>query len=145
MDWIEALSIAAHDGVDFTATWFGAGPELDVAREQIKQLGLASKVAFPGPLDLPHLMRELRTFDAFVFCRKTCKSPRCLIEALICGLPIIGYNSSYARNLIRARRRDARPHSRSPQPRAFALCNSGQGHAIKSEPTRRDRWSEIHR
>src|SRR5262249_14677085 len=43
-DWIEALSIAARDGVDFTATWFGAGPELDAAREQVKHYGLQSKV-----------------------------------------------------------------------------------------------------
>ena len=66
----EALAIAAHDGVDFTATWFGAGPELDAARERIKQLGLASKIVFPGPLDLPKVMRELRTFDAFSFVTK---------------------------------------------------------------------------
>ena len=100
LDWIDALAIAARDGVDFTATWFGGGPELDAARARIHQLGLASKVVFPGPLDLPQLMRELRTFDAFVFCHKTPESPRCLMEALICGLPIIGYDSSYARDLI---------------------------------------------
>jgi colanic acid/amylovoran biosynthesis glycosyltransferase len=100
LDWIEALSIAARDGVDFRATWFGAGPELDAARERIKRLGLTSKVVFPGPIDPPHLMRELRTFDAFVFCHKTPESPRCLIEALICGLPIIGYDSGYPRELI---------------------------------------------
>ena len=100
LDWIEALAMAAHDGADFLATWFGAGPELIAARERIKQLDLASKILFPGPLDLPHLIRELQAFDAFVFCHKTPESPRCLIEALICGLPIIGYNSSYARDLI---------------------------------------------
>ena len=101
LDWIDALAIAARDGVDFTATWYGGGPELDAARARIHQLALASKVVFPGPLDLPDVMRELRTFDAFVFCHKTPESPRCLMEALICGLPIIGYDSSYARDLIR--------------------------------------------
>jgi colanic acid/amylovoran biosynthesis glycosyltransferase len=100
-DWIEALHLAALDGVDFTATWFGAGPELDIVRERTEQLGLASKVTFPGPLDLSQLMHELRAFDAFVFCHKTPESPRCLIEALICGLPIVGYDSDYARGLIR--------------------------------------------
>jgi glycosyltransferase involved in cell wall biosynthesis len=100
-DWIEALSIAAQAGVDFTATWFGAGPELEAAREQVKRLGLVSKVRFPGPLEFDRLLVELRSFDAFVFCHKIPESPRCLIEALICGLPLIGYDSNYARDLIR--------------------------------------------
>ena len=42
----------------------------------------------------------LRSFDVFMFCHKTQESPRCLIEALICGLPIVGYDSPYPRNLI---------------------------------------------
>jgi glycosyltransferase involved in cell wall biosynthesis len=100
-DWIEALSIAAQAGVDFTATWFGEGPELDSAREQVKRLGLVSKVRFPGPLEFDRLLVELRNFDAFVFCHKIPESRRCLIEALICGLPLIGYESNYARDLIR--------------------------------------------
>ncbi|HVY42908.1 MAG TPA: glycosyltransferase, partial [Hyphomicrobiaceae bacterium] len=41
------------------------------------------------------------TFDVFLFCHKTPESPRCLIEALQCGLPIIGYDSPYPRDLIR--------------------------------------------
>src|SRR5262249_53858545 len=100
-DWIEALSIAEKAGVDFTATWFGSGPELDAAREQVKRLGLVSKVRFPGPVELTRLLAKLRSFDAFVFCHKIPESPRCLIEALICGLPLIGYDSNYARDLIR--------------------------------------------
>jgi colanic acid/amylovoran biosynthesis glycosyltransferase len=101
LDWIEALCIAAHNGVEFTATWFGDGPELQATRELTKQVGLASNVIFPGPLDLSQVMSQLRAFDAFVFCHKTPESPRCLIEALICGLPIIGYDSGYPRGLIR--------------------------------------------
>ena len=144
-DWIEALSIAARDGVDFTATWFGTGPELGGAREQIKQLGLTSKIAFPGPLDLSKLMHELRTFDAFVFCHKTPESPRCLIEALICGLPLIGYESGYPRDLIRTGGGILTPNSRSLWRRAFALCASGASHPFALEPVRCNRWSAVHR
>lgn len=100
-DWIEVLALAARDQVDFVATWFGSGPELAAARERVKQLGLSAKISFPGSLGRSDLLRELRTADAFVFCHKLLESPRCLIEALMCGLPIIGYDSGYPRDLIR--------------------------------------------
>jgi colanic acid/amylovoran biosynthesis glycosyltransferase len=100
-DWIEALSLAARAGVNFTATWYGAGPELEAARACISQLGLAAKIAFPGPVDRFEVLHAMRHSDAFVFCHKTPESPRCLIEALMCGLPIIGYDSSFPKDLTR--------------------------------------------
>ena len=102
-DWIEALSLSSKRGVDFSATWFGEGPELDAARDRVKVLGLASKIEFPGAVDSHAvLMSRLKRFDAFVFCHKLLESPRCLIEALVCGLPIVGYETDYSRELIRA-------------------------------------------
>jgi colanic acid/amylovoran biosynthesis glycosyltransferase len=100
-DWVEVLSIAAHSGVEFSGTWFGSGPELLAARSRVDELGLNSRINFPGPVQSHSaLMHELQTFDAFVFCHKTLESPRCLIEALMCGLPIVGYETDYSRNLI---------------------------------------------
>ena len=46
------------------------------------------------------MIGALSAHDVFVFCHKTPESPRCLIEALICGLPIVGYDSAYPRDLI---------------------------------------------
>jgi glycosyltransferase involved in cell wall biosynthesis len=37
----------------------------------------------------------------FLFCHNTPESPRCLIEALIAGTPIVGYDSAYAADLIK--------------------------------------------
>ena len=37
-----------------------------------------------------------------LFCHKTPESPRCLIEALTCGTPIVGYDSAFPRELIEA-------------------------------------------
>jgi glycosyltransferase involved in cell wall biosynthesis len=42
----------------------------------------------------------LRGLDMFLFTHVTPESPRCLIEALISGVPLIGYESSYARELV---------------------------------------------
>jgi glycosyltransferase involved in cell wall biosynthesis len=102
-DWIEALALASEKGMPFTATWFGAGPELTAAQEHVIARGASDKIEFPGALnDHSKLLLELKQFDAFVFCHKTPESPRCLIEALLCGLPIIGYETEYPRDLIRA-------------------------------------------
>jgi glycosyltransferase involved in cell wall biosynthesis len=101
-DWIEALTSLASQGLDFSATWFGYGPELSVVRNRVNELGLGSRIEFPGLADShAQLMQELQSFDIFVFCHKTLESPRCLIEALICGLPIVGYETDYARDLIK--------------------------------------------
>jgi glycosyltransferase involved in cell wall biosynthesis len=100
-DWIEALTTAAREQVDFEATWYGGGPQLEAARDRVRQLALSARISFPGSLERSDLLRELRVADAFVFCHKTPESPRCLIEALMCGLPIIGYDSSYPKDLIR--------------------------------------------
>ena len=46
-------------------------------------------------------MGALRDADIFMFCHKTEESLRCLIEALKSGSPIVGYGSSYPRDLAR--------------------------------------------
>jgi colanic acid/amylovoran biosynthesis glycosyltransferase len=101
-DWIEVLSLAAKNGIDFNAVWFGDGPELENARQRVASLDLSGRVQFPGALS-PHsiLIDKLRAFDLFLFCHKTMESPRCLIEAVMCGLPLVGYESPYPQDLIK--------------------------------------------
>jgi len=97
-DWIEAIRIAVLSNCDISATWFGDGPEICAAKEASRGL----PISFPGTLPHGQLLEELKTFDVFVFCHKTLESPRCLIEALACGLPIVGYHSPYPAQLISA-------------------------------------------
>jgi glycosyltransferase involved in cell wall biosynthesis len=101
LDWVETLRRIAAQGVAFDATWYGDGPDLAAARAAVSQAGLERQIAFPGAMhDRSALMRALREADMFLFCHKTPESPRCLIEALISGTPIIGYDSAYPRDLI---------------------------------------------
>jgi colanic acid/amylovoran biosynthesis glycosyltransferase len=102
-DWVEALSVAARAGIEFRATWFGDGPELESARDKVASANLSDRIELPGSMtNHPALMQKLRSsFDVFMFCHKTKESPRCLVEALMCGLPLIGYASHYARDLIK--------------------------------------------
>jgi glycosyltransferase involved in cell wall biosynthesis len=94
-DWIEAVRAAAKS-LKIEAVWFGDGPELGKARTAAAGL----PIVFAGAKSHSVVLIELKRFDAFLFCHKTLKSPRCLIEALACGLPLIGYRSPYPEKLI---------------------------------------------
>lgn len=96
-DWIDALSTTEGN---YSATWFGDGPELEQARAIVDARQLGGKIRFAGTAPHGQILKELKQYDAFIFCHKTQESPRCLIEALACGLPILGYESDYAKELI---------------------------------------------
>jgi colanic acid/amylovoran biosynthesis glycosyltransferase len=91
-----AISLAKRNGADVDATWFGSGPLLEKAKAVLR-----NEISFASPLSHGETLERLKTFDAFVFCHKTSESPRCLIEAPACGLPILGYRSAYASDLIK--------------------------------------------
>lgn len=102
-DWIEVLKTLADDRVEFTATWLGDGGELERMRRDVDAAGLGGRVSMPGFVDDPEQVRNrMQGAHAFVFCHKTPESPRCLIEALAAGTPIVGYDGGYASDLIAA-------------------------------------------
>jgi colanic acid/amylovoran biosynthesis glycosyltransferase len=96
-DWLDALFRLS---IKFEATWIGDGPELDNARALVEQHGQSLKIRFPGPISHAEVQSALSNSDVFLFCHKTPESPRCLIEALYHGLPLIGYDTAYPRSLI---------------------------------------------
>jgi colanic acid/amylovoran biosynthesis glycosyltransferase len=50
--------------------------------------------------DCHELLELLRGTDLFVFCHLAPTSPKCLIEAMMCGLPIVGFANTYASELL---------------------------------------------
>jgi colanic acid/amylovoran biosynthesis glycosyltransferase len=50
--------------------------------------------------DRAAVLNALRQAHLFVFCHKTPESPRNLIEALVSGTPLVGYNSAFPQDLI---------------------------------------------
>jgi len=103
LDWLEVLGALSAAGVDFQAKWIGNGSELAVMRGRISETGLQDRVAAPGfASDRAGILAAFRDADIFLFCHKTAESPRCLIEALASGTPIVGYEGAFARDLIRA-------------------------------------------
>ena len=105
LDWVEVLEKLDARGVDFHATWLGDGPLLDAMKAKIKAAGLGGKVTMSGFVsDRQYVLDVLRDAHIHMFCHKTPESPRNLIEALISGTPIVGYDGAYARDLVHGHR-----------------------------------------
>jgi glycosyltransferase involved in cell wall biosynthesis len=101
IDWLKTLHAAKQSGASFIATWLGDGSMLPEMRRTAESLGLGADVIFQGYVsDRDEIFRALRQSDIFLFCHKTPESPRCLIEALASGCPLVGYGSSYPRELV---------------------------------------------
>lgn len=100
-DWVAVLEGLAKAQVDFQATWLGDGPELAAMKARVAQIGLEKQVTFTGFVnDRSTVFAHLREAHIFLFCHKTPESPRCLIEALVSGTPIVSYESAYPEDLI---------------------------------------------
>lgn len=104
LDWLRTLGSARDAGVPFTAQWLGDGPLLDDMRAEVTRLRLDDRVTLNGfEGDRAKVLSAFRDADLFLFCHKTPESPRCLVEALVCGAPLVGYHSSYAAELTEKR------------------------------------------
>lgn len=100
-DWMDSLEQLAQRGVEFQATWLGDGDQYANLVSRIELSGLGDRISAPGFVsDRQVVLQALRDAHVFLFCHLTPESPRCLIEALISGCPIVGYASAYAEDLI---------------------------------------------
>ena len=101
VDWLKTLHELLKDDVEICATWLGDGSLLPSMRLMAEDLGISDHVQFRGYVsDRDELLSTLRHSDLFLFCHKTPESPRCLVEALASGCPLIGYGSAYPKDLV---------------------------------------------
>jgi colanic acid/amylovoran biosynthesis glycosyltransferase len=103
LQWIDAIAktIKVLGTERMEAIWLGDGPLLEEARAKVCELKLQGCIRFAGFVgDRAKVLDFLRHQDVLLFCHVTPESPRVLIEALISGLPLVGYESSYARELV---------------------------------------------
>jgi glycosyltransferase involved in cell wall biosynthesis len=101
-DWVEVLERLAATGADFRAVWIGDGAERESMLGRIARADLTAQVEMPGYADRDTVLEALRASHVFLFCHRTPESPRCLIESLVSGCPIVGYDSAFPRDLIAA-------------------------------------------
>jgi glycosyltransferase involved in cell wall biosynthesis len=100
-DWLRALHRVTEAGVDWRATWLGDGPLLADMQALAQELGIADRIHFGGFVtDHSQILATLRHHHLLLFCHKTPESPRCLVEALVSGCPIVGYGTAYSEGLV---------------------------------------------
>jgi glycosyltransferase involved in cell wall biosynthesis len=103
LQWIDAVAKTVNmlGAERVEAVWLGDGPLLEEARARVRELHLEGCIRFPGFVaDRSEVLAFLRQQDVLLFCHVTPESPRCLLEALISGLPLVGYESSFAHELV---------------------------------------------
>ena len=90
-------------GVDFTLDIWGTGSLAQEIRTGISMSGLQDKVRLHDPLPFENgLVPELRKADLFLSCNRQ-SDPSCsYLEAMGCGLPVIGYDNTMLRRLAEA-------------------------------------------
>jgi glycosyltransferase involved in cell wall biosynthesis len=104
LDWIAVMDKLHHMKVPFRATWIGDGAALGQMRARIDELGLMHVIDLAGfEGDRDKLLGAMRGSDLLVFCHKTPESPRCLVEALVSGCALAGYESAYPKGLVEDR------------------------------------------
>ncbi len=100
-DWVEVMKNLISAGIPFEARWAGVGDLKDQITEKIRKQGMDNTIKFIGMVsNREELLNMMKESDLFVFCHKTQESPRCLIEALISGCPIVGYRTPYPVDLV---------------------------------------------
>jgi len=83
---------------DFRMVLIGAGPEEAALKQQAAELGIAPKIEWLPPVTHSEMPNVYRKMDAFVLPSRTGKFwkeqfGRALIEAMACGVPVIGSDS----------------------------------------------------
>ncbi|GAX37562.1 glycosyltransferase [Nodularia sp. NIES-3585] len=100
-DWLRVIHRLCEAGVNLKATWVGDGPLLSEMKALADELGITEHIHLSGFVgDRSQILETMRKHHIFLFCHKTPESPRCLVESLVSGCPIIGYNSPYSEGLV---------------------------------------------
>jgi len=101
MQWLTVLNRLKEKNMAVDAVWAGDGNLRQEFMKKISDYKLEGIVTTPGFIKDRTMIAELyRSADIFLFTHITPESPRCLLEALRFGVPIIGYESAFARDLI---------------------------------------------
>jgi glycosyltransferase involved in cell wall biosynthesis len=101
LDWLQVIYKLYQNGINLEATWLGDGPLLQEMNSFVNQMGLEQQVKLLGFVEnREQIFQTMKNHHLLMFCHKTPESPRCLVESLVCGTPIVGYGSHYSQGLI---------------------------------------------
>lgn len=99
-EWLKAIAVARDLKAPVRAVWFGDGPLRQETEDEIKRLKLGDMIELPGFVrDRSKLLSAMRKSHIMLFTHVTPESPRCLLESLLSGTPIVGYQNKFAAEL----------------------------------------------
>ena len=97
---LRSLKALKDNGVDYKATLIGDGMDLAEMCQLSKQLELDDRVRFTGVLEGQDLVKELASGDFFVLSSNYETASIVVVEALMCGLPIVSTEVGEVPNII---------------------------------------------
>ena len=98
---LRALAEGAVRDLDWRMVIGGTGPQLGAYKELAGALGIAAKVEFVGWLSRERILAEYAAADALVFPSRYEGMPNVVLEAMACGLPIVGTRIAGTEELVR--------------------------------------------
>ena len=103
LEWLQAIAVARDLGASIEAVWYGDGTLRPQMQRHIERLRLNGVVTLPGVIqDRPALLAAIRRAHVMLCTHVTRESARCMLEALLCGTPLVGYRSRFAQDLTTA-------------------------------------------
>ena len=96
---LKALALVMEQ-IKFGFTCVGEGPERRLLEGIVERTGLRDRVRFIGEVPPDKVAAELIRADLFILSSRSEGRPNVLVEAMACGLPVIGSNINGVHELI---------------------------------------------
>lgn len=90
--FLSALKMVFQNYPKYTATLYGDGEDLERVKDYANELGISSKIHFPGQVD--NICHVIRDSALFVISSDFEGIPNSLIDAMIAGLPVVATDCS---------------------------------------------------
>ena len=78
--------------IEVEVTFVGDGPELTRCRKYVEENGIKDKVNFLGKISHQNIMPLLKQHDIFCLPSRSEGLPSAPLEAMACGLPVVGFD-----------------------------------------------------
>jgi colanic acid/amylovoran biosynthesis glycosyltransferase len=118
---LEALARLATEGVDYSCTLIGDGPERRSLESLCKRLGIEGRVRFPGAMAHRQTLSEVAQADAFVLASFAEGLPVALMEAMALGIPCVSTMVAAIPELIEDRKNGLLVPAANPEALRIAL------------------------
>ncbi len=89
VDWLIKASSRLSKDFEFHVVLVGDGPERQELEKLVEQMGLQDRVTFIGTVLHDEVPEFTAASDVFVLCSETEGLPKCVREAMSCGIPVV--------------------------------------------------------